>query len=70
MGERHDDFAQTIASLVQQHAADFNPAHIEMRPSSSGKYLSLTCTVRASSKDQLDALYQALSAHPMVKAAL
>lgn len=70
MGERHDDFAQTIASLVQQYAADFNPAQIEMRPSSSGKYLSLTCTVRATSKDQLDALYQALSAHPMVKAAL
>ena len=39
---------------------------MEMRPSSKGKYLSLTCTIRATSRVQLDALYQALCDHPMV----
>ena len=37
-----------------------------MRASSAGKYLSLTCTVQATSRDQLDNLYRELTSHPMV----
>jgi putative lipoic acid-binding regulatory protein len=51
---------------VQKHAPDFDPATMEMRASSAGKYLSLTCTVHARSRDQLDNLYRELTAHPMV----
>jgi putative lipoic acid-binding regulatory protein len=43
---------------------------MEMRPSSKGNYLSLTVTVRATSREQLDNLYRALSSHPMVKVVL
>ena len=50
MGKRVDDFAQTIAEVVQQFAPDFDPATLEMRPSSSGKYLGLTCTINATSQ--------------------
>ena len=39
---------------------------MEMRASSAGKYLSLTCTINAVSRDQLDNLYRDLTAHPMV----
>ena len=38
--------------------------------SSSGKYLGLTLTVNATSRDMLDALYVAFSSHPMVKVVL
>lgn len=65
MGKRVDDFAQTIGEVVLNHAPDFDVATIEMRPSSSGKYLSLTCTINAVSQAQLDDLYRALSAHPL-----
>jgi len=41
-----------------------------MRASSAGRYLSLTCTIRAHSRAQLDAIYHELSAHPMVAMAL
>jgi putative lipoic acid-binding regulatory protein len=41
-----------------------------MRPSPKGNYLSLTVTVRATSREQLDNLYRALSSHPMVKVVL
>jgi putative lipoic acid-binding regulatory protein len=41
-----------------------------MRPSTKGNYLSLTVTVRATSREQLDNLYRALSSHPMVKMVL
>jgi putative lipoic acid-binding regulatory protein len=70
MGERRDDFAQAMIELVLRHAPDFRPETAEMRASSKGNYLSVTCTVRATSKAQLDALYQEISAHPWVKMAL
>ena len=70
MGERRDDFAQTMVELVQRHAPDFRADTVEMRVSSNGNYLSVTCVVRATSKAQLDALYREITAHPWVKMAL
>jgi putative lipoic acid-binding regulatory protein len=70
MGARQDGYAQTILEIVRRHAPDFDAASMEMRPSSKGNYLSLTCTLRATSKAQLDALYRELSAHPLVKVVL
>jgi uncharacterized protein len=70
MGEMQDDFAQTISELVLQHDPHFDASKMEMRPSSKGKYLSLTVTVRATSREQLDNLYLALTSHPMVKVVL
>ena len=70
MGPRADGFAQAIAAAVQQLVPDFDAAGMEMRSSSGGNYLSLTCTVRATSRAQLDDLYRALSAHPMVRVVL
>ena len=70
MGARVDEFAQVVVDVVRRHAPDFDPATVQMRPSSKGNYLSLTCIVRAESKAQLDALYRELSAHPLVKVVL
>lgn len=70
MGARSDDFAQTVVGIVLRHAPDFAAETVEMRVSGSGNYLSLTCTVRAVSQAQLDALYLELSGHPAVKVVL
>ena len=70
MGERRDDFVQTMVAVVQRHAADFAAETVEMRASRGGRYLAVTCTIRATSKVQLDALYRELSAHPWVKVVL
>lgn len=70
MGLKQDNFAQEIVAVVQRHAADFDPATLQMRPSSKGSYLSLTCTIHATSRAQLDALYMELTAHPAVKVVL
>ena len=70
MGKRSDDFAQAIAEIVRRHAPDFPVETMAMRPSSGGNYLSVTCTVRAQSRQQLDNLYLALSSHPDVKVVL
>jgi putative lipoic acid-binding regulatory protein len=66
MGLTRDGFAQAIVAVVRRHAPEFDPATVEMRTSSRGKYLSLTCTITATSRAQLDDLYRELTAHPMV----
>jgi len=70
MGQRQDGFAQAVLETVLRHAPDFDAAAMEMRPSTKGNYLSLTCTFHAVSREQLDALYRELSAHPLVKVVL
>jgi putative lipoic acid-binding regulatory protein len=70
MGRRVDGFADAIAEVVRRHAPGFDPATLQMRPSREGTWLGLTATIRATSREQLDALYRELSAHPMVKVVL
>lgn len=70
MGRRQDGFAQAVLEVVLRHAPDFDAAAMEMRPSAKGNYISLTCTIHAVSRAQLDALYGELSAHPLVKVVL
>jgi putative lipoic acid-binding regulatory protein len=70
MGARVDGFAQAVVEVVVEHDPGFDAATVQMRPSSKGSYLALTCTVRAVSQAQLDALYRALSSHPMIKVVL
>lgn len=66
MGRCDAGFAQAVVAVVQRHVPDFDAATAEMRASSGGKYLSVTCTVIATSKAQLDLIYRDLSTHPMV----
>lgn len=70
MGPRVDDFAQAMVAVVRAHAPDFDPATLELRASRAGNYLSVTATVNATSREQLDALYRALTSHPLVKVVL
>jgi hypothetical protein len=70
MGEAREDFAQAMLAVVLDHAPDFDAATMQIRASGKGNYLALTCTIRATSKAQLDDLYRALTAHSYVKMAL
>jgi putative lipoic acid-binding regulatory protein len=70
MGQRQDGFAQAVLEAVLRHAPDFDAATMEMRPSAKGNYISLTCTIRAQSREQLDALYRELSGHRLVSVVL
>lgn len=70
VGEAHAEFVSTMVEVVCRHAPDFDAATITQKASSGGKYVSLTCTVNATSKDQLDDLYRELSAHSMTSVVL
>ncbi len=60
LGHTRAGFAQAILEVVQRHAPDFDGATMEMRSSKRGKYLSVTCVICATSREQLDNLYREL----------
>jgi putative lipoic acid-binding regulatory protein len=66
MGPTRAGFAHAVLEIVQRLAPDFDGATMEMKSSKHGKYLSITCTINATSREQLDALYRELCDHPMV----
>ena len=66
LGKRQAGFAQAVVDVVKRHAPEFDAATLEMRASREAKYLSLTLTIRATSREQLDGLYRELCDHPMV----
>ncbi|WP_313602574.1 YbeD family protein [Comamonas jiangduensis] len=70
MGLHADDLVHTITKLAKEFDPFFDATTVELRPSSTGKYLGVTITVTATSREQLDDLYRALTSHPMVKVVL
>jgi putative lipoic acid-binding regulatory protein len=70
MGAKADGFVHAVTRIVEQFDPSFDAATVELRDSRAGNYLGITVTVTATSREQLDALYRALSTHPMVKMVL
>ena len=70
MGANGDGFVAAITKIAEQFDPAFDASTIELRDSKAGNYLGVTITVTATSREQLDDLYRALSSHPMVKVVL
>ena len=70
MGAKVDGFVEAIAAVATAFDPGFDAADIELRDSTGGKYLGITITITATSREQLDELYRTLSTHPMVRVVL
>ncbi len=70
MGRATDEFRSLALGIVTRHFGTLAPERIEERASSNGRFLSFTCTVRAESKAQLDAVYRELTSCSQVLVAL
>ena len=70
MGVKADGFVHAITLIAHKFDPAFDASTIELRESKGGKYLGVTITVTATSREQLDELYRTLSTHPMVKVVL
>jgi uncharacterized protein len=70
MGVKTEGLVSAITHIARQFDPTFDAATVELRESSGGKYLGVTVTVTATSREQLDELYRTLSTHPMVKVVL
>jgi uncharacterized protein len=70
MGANVDGFVHAVVEIARRFDPAFDAATVELRPSKGDKYLGVTVTVTATSREQLDELYRTLSTHPMVKVVL
>lgn len=70
MGKCEADFDTQVVSIIRQHVPDLPESAVKSRTSKGGKWLAVTVTIQATSKDQLDAIYRALSSHEKVVMAL
>jgi len=59
-----------IVQIIRRHVPDIQEGAVTSKLSRNGKYTSVTVTIQASSKQQLDAIYQDLSDAPEVLMAL
>jgi len=67
VGVMSEAFEAEIEAIAGRHDPEYQRGRLTRRESGGGKYLALTLTIRATSLDQLDALYRELSTHPAVK---
>jgi uncharacterized protein len=65
-GQTQQGFLQAVTEVILQHDPGFTAASITMRNSKTSRYVSLTCNITATSREQLDTIYQALCDHPLV----
>lgn len=70
MGKTGDDFDVVVVEIVRRHVSDIREGAVTSRPSRAGTYTSVTVMIEATSREQLDAIYQGLTDHPAVLMAL
>ena len=66
MGEHNSRFAALVQNIVSKHTSKEDLLAARTRPSRHGKYVSVTCIIRARNKDQIRAIYADLYACPDV----
>ena len=67
MGEMQYPLAQVVSDIAVRICPGFDASRITMRPSSGGKYLSVTVEVYLETREQINALYAAFNAAPEIK---
>lgn len=66
MGKSRDDFDAIVVEIVRRYVGDIREGAVSSRPSKAGNYTSVTVMIEATSREQLDAIYQSLFDHPDV----
>lgn len=67
MGVKNEHLVHEITEIAKKFDPNFDATTVELRPSSGGNYLGVTITITATSREQLDSTYLALTKHPLVK---
>jgi len=70
MGRDEDDFDALVVGIVRKHVRNISENAVKTRASHAGKYMSVTVTIQAMSRAQLDKIYLDLTAHERVLMAL
>lgn len=66
MGRHHDAFEAEVVAMISGHVGAIPAAKVRSRASSNGRFVSVTVTVTAASREQLDDVYRTLTASEQV----
>ncbi|MEJ2514097.1 MAG: DUF493 domain-containing protein [Gammaproteobacteria bacterium] len=66
MGRSAPDFVELVTGIVSDHTGALAEEAVAVRDSRKGNFVSVTVTFTATSREQLDAVYRALSGHERV----
>jgi putative lipoic acid-binding regulatory protein len=66
MGRDNENFESHVMELISAHVGEIHPEDIVVRASSQGKYLAMTVTIEADSREQLDEVYRSLTDSDLV----
>jgi putative lipoic acid-binding regulatory protein len=66
MGKSNLELDLLVIDIIRRHTDSVTQDSVTTRPSKNGTYVSITVTIIATSKQQLDAIYQDLSGHPHI----
>jgi putative lipoic acid-binding regulatory protein len=70
MGRAADNFDAVVVGIIRKHTPDFSDSTVKSRLSKGGNYVSITVTINAHSREQLDNIYLDLTANDLVLVAL
>ncbi|MEQ1622141.1 MAG: DUF493 domain-containing protein [Methylococcales bacterium] len=70
MGKNDVELDLLVVEIIRRHVDSLGEGAVTTRPSKSGNYTAVTVMIEATSKKQLDAIYQELTDHPHVLMAL
>ena len=70
LGEAHPDLNQHVIDVMNRHASTITESDLSAKNSSKGKWPSITVTIIATGKPQLDAIFADLKTSSRVKMVL
>lgn len=70
MGKSSIELDLHVVEIIRRHVDDIHEGAVKTRPSKGGKYTAVTVTITATSRQQLDAIYQDFTDSPLIVMAL
>jgi len=67
IGVDHPELTTRVVRIIRAHVPGLDEGSIATRPSSSGKFLSISISFVAESQQQLDAVYRDLTAADYIR---
>ncbi len=66
MGIDDGSFHEVVIEIIGRHCDTVRSDSMRTRPSANGKYISVSIVIEAQSREQLDRIYDDLTAHDKV----
>lgn len=70
MGYAGDDFEAVVLEVMRRHAGDIDDSQVKQRNSGKGTFVSITVTIIATGKEQIELIFADLKATGRVKMVL